>query len=162
MAGTGYFDTPKTAAVSGTVTANAGTDLNTSALATQATLAQVKAKTDNLPSDPAKESGKLTDIANALDAPATGTPTYITLAANVSNETAGDVAAGEYLIKCTADFCFRLNAGGGAGAAAVWVTSPAIWMKAGDSYWHNAAAAFRVAAIAQEAAYVCVIPVPPS
>jgi hypothetical protein len=37
-------------------------DVAVSTLATQATLALIKAKTDNIPADPAKESGKLTGI----------------------------------------------------------------------------------------------------
>jgi hypothetical protein len=40
----------------------ANLDAAVSTLATQATLAQIKAKTDNIPADPSKESGKLTGI----------------------------------------------------------------------------------------------------
>jgi hypothetical protein len=64
--------------VSGSVTANAGTNLNTSALAleagnlatiaakdfaTQTTLALIKAKTDNIPADPSREGGVLATAA---------------------------------------------------------------------------------------------------
>jgi hypothetical protein len=70
--------------VTGTVTANAGTDLNTSALAlesggnlaslagkdfaTQTTLALMKTDVDKIPTDPAKESGKLTNLDTTLTA----------------------------------------------------------------------------------------------
>ena len=41
-------------------------DVDLSTRATETTLALIKAKTDNIPTDPAKESGKLTDLANRL------------------------------------------------------------------------------------------------
>lgn len=54
--------------MNGSVTANSGTDLNTSALALEdgGNLEAIKAKADNIPSDPAKESGKLATIDSTL------------------------------------------------------------------------------------------------
>jgi hypothetical protein len=79
-----------TGTVTGTVTANAGTNLNTSLLATEATLALIKAKTDNIPSDPSKESGKLASIDSALS----------TLSAKLDNLEPADTIT-EYSITCT-------------------------------------------------------------
>lgn len=42
-------------------------DVALSTVATQTTLAAIKAKTDNIPADPSKESGKLTDIKAKTD-----------------------------------------------------------------------------------------------
>jgi outer membrane murein-binding lipoprotein Lpp len=83
-------DDAVTATVTGTVTANAGTNLNTSLLATEATLALIKAKTDNIPSDPSKESGKLASIDSALS----------TLSAKLDNLEPADTIT-EYSITCT-------------------------------------------------------------
>ena len=51
-------------------------DVALSTRATETTLANIKAKTDNLPTDPARESGKLTDINNKISSGVYTTPTH--------------------------------------------------------------------------------------
>ena len=51
-------------------------DVALSTRATETTLANIKARTDNIPIDPAKESGKLTDINNKISSGVYTTPTH--------------------------------------------------------------------------------------
>ena len=51
-------------------------DVALSTRATETTLSLIKAKTDNIPTDPAKESGKLTNINNKISSGVYTTPTH--------------------------------------------------------------------------------------
>jgi len=104
-----------TGAVAGAVTANAGTNLNTSALALESggNIAAIKAKTDNLPTDPAKESGKLTTLANmeggfwtAVQVHGGGGVYDVTTAAagGVGSDYWDIVSGGVYLLRCDPDW----------------------------------------------------------
>lgn len=115
-----------TGAVAGAVTANAGANLNTAELALES-------------------GGNLAAIASSVDAILLGTPVYLTVT-GVSAETAADIPAGNYILVCTCDVTFRVNAAGG-GAAAVWATAPGVVWGSMTPFPFRFTAAQRIAAI---------------
>lgn len=86
---------------------------------------------------------------------ATSVPTLgtsVTLAVSgASAESAGDFAAGAYILVCTVDVTFAITAAGGGGSA-TWLTSPGIFLAAGDRLQIKLAAAARIAAVTGDGA----------
>lgn len=85
------------------------------------------------------------EISVATSVPTLGTS--VTLAVSgTSAETAADLAAGAYILVCTVDVTFAITASGGGGSA-TWLTSPGIFLAAGDRPQIKLAAAKRIAAV---------------
>jgi len=94
-----------------------------------------------------------TAIASALShlatevtqSPTMGTSVYLAVS-GASAAFAADFAAGKHILRADIDVSYRINAAG-VTTAAVWETSPAIWLQAGDTDVITIAADKRIVAI---------------